>query len=245
MKSVFNFFKKSLVPVLTAGLLVPAFGQTLTGDYKMIGRRCEDNKQLAPPDGSAQTMSFESDGSFRHTYFIINVPQAEEGGLTIEEHSERRRERRIARALEYFEEDKQTHESACRNHGEVRDEDGRDLCEPGRKRELYERWRSERMENVEKELERAEDEDKRFMESHTAECSMEFNGSYRARGNRLTVSQQDFSASEGCGGDASYPSRPNRTYYFEGRFLYLVQPADSNSRDYCGSSDWSEIWFRK
>ena len=232
-----------LVPVLSAGLCVPAFGQTLTGDYKIIGRRCEDSKLLVPPAVSTQTLSFRSDGSFQHSLFVIDVPTAAEGEMTIEENQERRRERRTAQFLRYFEDDKKQHERDCIAHGTINDENGRDLCSPRQKEKLYGRWRSERIAEAEKELAREEKKDRRGIAAQIRECSKEIGGRYTARGNRLTLFPEDFFASEDCSKDESYPLRSTMTYYFEGEFLYLVRPADRLSEKHCGFSDWAEIYF--
>lgn len=241
-----RFLRKGLIAFIAAGLCAPALGQALPGDYQMIGRRCEDSKKLAPPDDSTQMIFFESNGSFRHTFFVINAPFAGDGE-TLEEHQERRRERKTARFLGYFEEDRARHEKACREQGAgvIDDGLGNDACVSRHKERLYEKWRSERMAELEEELDRDEEEDRRFIEDNTFECFMELNGSYTAQGSRLSIFPGAFSATEGCGADSSYPDRLDMSYYIEGATLYLVNRANEISREYCGSSDWAEIYVRQ
>lgn len=231
-----------LVSALVAGLFyVPAFGQSLTGEYKMVGRRCEDSRKLAPPTGDAQTMFFGEDGSFRHTFFQADNPFPE--GL--ETYQERRRERRIDEFLEFLEEDKQNHKSACKEHGKgVIFEGDKDLCEPENERELFAKWRRDRIASAEAELEKEEEEDRRLMEE-AGECSMRLEGRFSSQGNRMTVLPEEFLASEDCGDDRSYPPRRSIRYYFEDRFLLFVHSPMRDSREYCGSSDWAEIWIRQ
>ena len=244
MKCVFSLTDRAgyFILALVAGVFcVPTFGQDLTGEYKMVGRRCEDSGKLVPPTGDAQTMLFDEDGSFRHTFFQVHNPFPE--GL--EEYQEGRRERRINEFLGLLEEDKQNHESACREHGRGAIFEGeKDLCEPENKKALYAKWRRERIASAEAELEKQEEEDRRLVEE-AGECSMRLEGRYSSQGDRMTVFPEEFFASEDCGNDSSYPPRRSIRYYFEGRFLLFVHSPIRDSRQYCGSSDWAEVWIRQ
>ena len=228
-----SFFKKLFFCFLTSALCAPAFAQTLTGTYEMLGRRCENSKKMAPPDDATVGMTFRSNETFRMTFF--HAPSA----ATFEEIEEHREDTKD-RIQRYLEEDKQTHEEACREHGSVFEgETDTDLCEPSNKRRFYARLEKDRKKETSAELARLEE-----IEENTGPCSMTLNGRYETSGNRLTLFPGDFSASEYCG-EQSYPPRASMTYYFEGPYLYLVNAADSNSRKHCGSSDWAEILLKK
>ena len=223
--------------LILAGLCVPAFGQSLSGEYEMIGRRCEDSGKMAPPDDSTLTVVFTSGGSFRYDFFKASGNDIEK----MEEILEKER----ARYRRYFEEDKQTHEKVCREQGmgAVFDEEGNiDLCEPSNKRKLYARWKRERRAEADEMIAELEEEIER--QEDAGPCSMSLEGRYEASGNRLVIFPQDFSASESCG-EQSYPKRLAMTYYFDGPYLYLVNPANDSSREYCSRSDWAEIYLRQ
>ncbi len=241
--------KRSLILAFTVWFCFPASGQTgaLPGDYELVGRRCENNsRDLIPPDGdTTQEMFFGGNGSFRGTYF------SQKGSFDEEEYREvreRRQRDERARALEFFEEDKERHEAACREHGEMLSETNEDMCSSQFKKRLYEKWRRDRVKEAERWLKEEEErEEKELADIPRGPCSMEHNGRYTAQGNRLTIFTGDFKASASCGADSSLPSEINMTYYFEknGQTLYLVTEPNEDSREHCGNSNWAFIFSRK
>ncbi len=238
MKYVMLFFISALC---VSG--VSAWGQSASfiGSWELTGRQCEDNGKLVPVEGSLQEMVFRSDGSFQHSYIEVPDPNEEE---EFEEYLEGLKERRDNFNIRQFEE---THEEACRQPGGVFDETGEiDECTPSAKRRLYEEWRSSR----EQELKRIEEkiaEAEEFRPGSKGICQMGLEGRYQAEGDQMTFWMDSFSATTACGPQPNPPSgrRSIRYYFDEEDTVHFVQPADSNSREYCGRSDWSEIMFRK
>ena len=153
------------------------------------------------------------------------------------------RKHKRAKALERFERDRETHEEAC-GKGDVGSmESGEfiDLCESGAKRKLYDKWRNDYLREAEREF--AEDAPP---ESAGGTCRMISRGRWSQSGSRLTVEEASLSAAAVCGIAGGGERRQSSgRFYFSAGDLYFVQPANSASREFCGSSDWISIFFRK
>ena len=234
-------FQKTLFTIFLSLMAFPALGQEITGDYTMFSRRCEDTgKLVTPEDSSVMEMSFNQNGRFRHQFTYTNEPPERPTLAEIRD-----------RHLRYFEEDKALHEQVCADHpeGTVIDLDtGQDLCTAEGKEKFYRSSRATRIRDAEREFEEREEEYDDMVSGHVfGDCVLTAQGSYSVQGTSLTLSISNFIATAACGSGASYPTGGaigNIDYYFSNGKLYLVRPSDENSREYCGSSDWSEIYSR-
>ncbi len=228
--------KNGLALTLTIWLCFPALGQeALTGNYERIGRRCADNKKLIPVNNSTQELSFDANGSFRHKFYILNIPNAPE-----EEFWREKRERKIAQAIKWTKEEIERHEADC----SIDQENG---CGPDAQK-LYDQLRRQRIAEAEEEVKKEREELKRDIERHTTSCFMETEGSWTENGNgRLTLLPQSIKASPECGAEANYPPSLNVGYYFEdgGNKLHLIFPAPADKKKYCSGSNWEEIYSRQ
>ena len=233
-------FKNSILCLFLSIMAFPVFAQELTGDWTMIGRRCENNTDnLIPPgDGSVMEMVFNHQNRTFSNIFRYTIEQPQ--GPSEEEIRDRH--------LGYFEEEKQSHEDLCRTEGEgviVASDGFTDLCTPQNKQELFNNMRASRERDAQREFEEAKTLHNQFLSEYSSsfgECRLTLTGNYSLPGGRvLNLFVNDFTATQACG-DASYPPRVNTTYYFDSGNLYIVQPANENSRPYCGSLDWAEIY---
>ena len=222
--------------LLTAAVVsfsVPAKAQNLEGSYTTAGRRCEDSRLFVPIDGSIEEMTFSEGGLFQHI-----TTTTDDGEITLEEYVEEIR----TNAQKRYDDDVESHERACkRSDGEILNEDNENICEKSEKQKMYDRWWSEIVDPVEQEIEEIEAD-----HSEGGVCQMTLTGDWSVQGERLTVQSASFTATSACGNEDSPNFRSITVdYYFEDGFLYLAQPPNRHSQEFCGNSDWAEIYIKK
>ena len=234
-----NLFKP-FVWIIFMGMFCPTAGfsqQNLIGTWELIGRMCEDSSTLIPTGDSIQHMILNSGGEFNGIYQKLPF---EDGEMTLEEFQEQK----ISRARERQDEDEENHERSCRtSDGRVFDEANEvNLCERREKEKLYDKWWQDKMRQVEEAI--AED---RAEEENLGVCEMTSRGSWETNGNRITLRENSMSATSACGLDESNQEQNSLSgeYYFEDEDLYFVLQPDESSREFCGSSDWSAVFFRQ
>ena len=117
------------------------------------------------------------------------------------------------------------------------------LCEKRGKEQLYEKWWQDKMREVDDAI--SEDEAE---EEALGVCEMTSRGQWEVRsGDRLTVTENSVEATSACGLDESDQTRKSLSgeYYFEDGDLYFVLQSNEESREFCGSSDWTAVFFQQ
>lgn len=208
-----------------------SIAQDLEGAYTTVGRRCEDSKLFVPIEGSIEEMVFRG-GLFQHV-----TTTTDEGEMTTEEYIEEKR----TTARKRYDDTVESHERACRDGEEIFDDNYGNICEKEGKEQIYDQWWDDIMNPVEQEIEEIEEE-----RSGSGICQMTLTGNWSVRGEILTIQQTSFNSTSACGNQTSSGFRSvTVNYYFEDNFLYLSQPANEQSREFCGDSDWAEIYLKK
>ena len=204
---------------------VPAMTQNLEGSYTTMGRRCEDNHFFIPIEGAIEEMTFSKDGSFQHVTVSADV-----GAMTVKEVIEE------TKSQGQKDSDRvKSYERICRrSDGEILNAGYENICEKSEKqKKVYDQWWNEIMNSAAQEFE-------------DDICQMTLTGDWSVQGEKLTVQAKSFEATSACGNEASSSFRSITVdYYFEDGFLYLTQPSNKHSQDFCGDSDWAEIYLKK
>ena len=234
-----KFFSKKffigLSLAVCAGLSAPAFGQSVVGEWELVGRKCQGKDHLIPIGNSAQTISFRRGGQIQ--YDSVSLHET----MTREEF----REEIMSKALTDFEEDREKHERLCRNGMPVGEEgaDGEfiDLCSREGKKYLYDKWRNSRLDEAEKWF-----EENAPPEGADGPCRIASEGRYSLSGRRLTVDLSSETASPSCGMEGGGGGRRiSGDIYFKDGDLYWIRPPVEESRKFCGSSNYEMILFRR